>query len=54
MKKELPLSFKKHTDTLIQETKTSSQEILDFKPNKLMEPFSFNPPTVLYEVCGWL
>ena len=54
MKKELPLLFKKHTDTLIQETKTFPEETLEFKPSKPMETFPFNPPIVLCEVCKWL
>ena len=54
MKKELPLLFEKHTDTLMQETKTISEETLEFKPNKPLESFSFNPPIVLCEVCKWL
>ena len=42
MTKELLLLFKKHTDTSIQQTKTNSEETVDFKPNKPMETFSFN------------
>ena len=54
MKNKLPLLFKKHTDTLIQQTKTSSEETFEFKPNKPMETFPFNPPRVLYEVSNCL
>ena len=42
MTNELPLLIKKHTDTIIQQTKTISEETLEFKPNKPMEIFSFN------------
>ena len=44
----LPL-LKKHTDTLIEQTKTKPQETLEFKMNKQMETFSFNPPINLIE-----
>ena len=40
---------KKHTDTLIEKTKTKLQEILDFKLNKQMETFLFSPPKNLSE-----
>ena len=54
MKNKLPLFFKKHTDTLIQPTKTIAEETLEFKPSKPMETFPFNPPIVLYEVSKCL
>ena len=54
MKKELSLFLKKHADTLIQETKTISEETFEKKPKKAMESFPFNPPIVLCEVCKWL
>ena len=36
--------IKKHTDTLIEQTKTKPQETLEFKMNKQKQTFSFNPP----------
>ena len=54
MKKELPLLFKKHTDTLIQQTKAISEETLEKKTKKPLETFLFNPPIVLYKVFKWL
>ena len=39
MNNELLLLFKKHTDTLIQQTKTRPQETLEFKINKQMQIF---------------
>ena len=44
---ELLLSIKKHTDTLVEQTKTKPQEILEFKMNKQMENISFSPPLSL-------
>ena len=44
MNDELLLSIKKHTDTLIEQTKTKPQETLEFKMNKQMQSFSFSPP----------
>ena len=43
MKNELLLLFKK-ADTLIEQTKTKPQETFEFKKNKQMQTFSFNPP----------
>ena len=43
MNNELLLLFKKHTDTLIEQTKTKPQETLDLKMNKQTQNFSFNP-----------
>ena len=51
---ELLLLIKKHTDTLIQQTKTKPQETLEFKMNKQMQTFSFNPPINLLEEGKWL
>ena len=45
---------KKHTDTLIEQTKTKRQETLDFKMNKQMERFSLNPPRNLAQKGKWL
>ena len=44
MKNELLLSIKKHTDTLIEQTKTKSQETLEFKMTKQMQRLSFIHP----------
>ena len=54
MNNELLLLIKKHTDTLIEQTKTKPQETLEFKTNKQMETFSFNPPINLIEEGKWL
>ena len=39
MNNELSLLIKKHTDTLIEQTKTKPQETLEFKMNKQMQTF---------------
>ena len=49
----LPLN-KKHTDTLIEQTKTKLQETLELKMNKQKQTFSFNPPINLVEEGKWL
>ena len=54
MNNELLLLIKKHTDVLIQQTKTKPQETLEFKMNKQMQTFSFNPPMNLVEEGKWL
>ena len=54
MNNELLLLIKKHTDTLIEQTKTKLQETLEFKMNKQMQTFSFNPPINLVEEGKWL
>ena len=54
MNNELLLLTKKHTDTLIEQTKTKPQETLEFKVNKQMQTFSFNPPINLVEEDKWL
>ena len=54
MNNELLLLIKKHTDTLIDQTKTRPQETLEFKMNKQMQTFSFNPPKNLIEEDKWL
>ena len=54
MNNELLLLIKKHTDTLIQQTKTRPQETFEFKINKQMQTFSFNPPINLIEEGKWL
>ena len=54
MNNELLLLIKKHTDTLIEQTKTKPQETLEFKMNKQRQTFSFNPPINPIEEDKWL
>ena len=54
MNNELLLLIKKHTDTLIEQTKTKPQETLEFKMNKQLQTFSFSPPINLLEEGKWL
>ena len=54
MNNELLLLIKKHTDTLVEQTKTKPQETLEFEMNKQMQTFSFNPPINLVEEGKWL
>ena len=54
MNNELLFLIKKHTDTLIEQTKTKLQETFDFRMNKQMESFSFSPPINLVEEGKWL
>ena len=54
MNNELLLLIRKHTDTLIEQTKTKPQETLEFKMNQQMQIFSFNPPIILLEEGKWL
>ena len=42
MNNELLLLVKKHTDTLIEQTKARPQETLEFKMNKKMQTFPFH------------
>ena len=51
---QLLLLIKKHTHTLIQQTKTKAQETLEYKMDKQMQTFSFNPPINLVEEGKWL
>ena len=53
MNNELLLLIKKHTDTLIENTKTKPQETLEFKMNRHMQTFSFNTPINLVEEGKW-
>ena len=39
MNNEILFLFRKHTDTLVEETKTKPQETLEFKMNKQMQNF---------------
>ena len=41
MNNELLVLIKKHTDKLIEQTKTKPQGTLEFKKNKQMQTFSF-------------
>ena len=54
MNNELLLLIKKHTDTLVEQTKTKPQETLEFQMNKQMQSFSFNSPINLVEEGKWL
>ena len=54
MNNELLLLIKKHTDTLIEQTKTKPQETLEFRMSKQTQTFSFNPPINLVEEGKWL
>ena len=54
MNNELLLLIEKHTDTLIEQTRTKPQETLEFKMNKQMQTFSFNPSINLVEEDKWL
>ena len=54
MNNELLLLIKKHTDTLIENTKTKPQKTLEFKMNEQKQSFSFNTPTNLLEEGRWL
>ena len=54
MNNEMLLLIKKHTDTLIENTKTKPQETLEFIMNKQRQTFSFSPPINLIEEDKWL
>ena len=54
MNNELLLLTKKHTDTLIEQTKSGPQETLEVKLNKQLKTFSFSPPINLSEEGKWL
>ena len=49
MKNELLLFIEKHTDTMIEQTKTKPQETFEFEMKKHRETFSFSPPINLAE-----
>ena len=53
MNSELLLSIRKHTDTLIEPTKTRPQETLELKMNKQVQTFSISPPINLIEEGKW-
>ena len=46
--------IKRHTDTLIEQTKTKPQETLEYKMKKQMQFFSFSPPINLLEEGKWI
>ena len=54
MNNEVLLLLKKHTDTLIEQTRTRPQEMLEFQMKKQMQTFSFNPPITFFEEGKWL
>ena len=54
MNNKLLLLKKTHTDTLIEQTEKIPQETLDFKMNKQLETFHFNPSIYLVEENKWL
>ena len=54
MNNDLLLLIKKHTDTLIEQTRTKPQGTLEFKMKKQKQTFSFNPPINLFEEGKWL
>ena len=51
---DLLLSNKKHTDTLIEQTKTKTQETLESVMDRQMKTFSLNPPSNFSEEGKWL
>ena len=53
MNNELLLLIKKHTDTLIEQTRTKPQETLEFKMSKQRQTFAFNPSINLVEEDKW-
>ena len=54
MNNEFLLLNKKHTDTLIEQTRTKAQETLEFKMIRSVETFSFNRSLNLIEEGKWL
>ena len=46
--------MKKHTDTLIEKTKSKLQETFELKMNKHLEAFSFSSPIIVVGECKWL
>ena len=54
MNNELLFLIKKHTDTLIEQTKTKPQEMLEFKKKKQLQTFSFNHLIKLVKEGKWL
>ena len=54
MNNEWLLLIKKHTDTLIEQTKRKPQETLEFKMIRSKPTFSFNPAISLVKEGKWL
>ena len=55
MYNETIVLIKKHTDTLVTQTKTKPREAFEFKmKKKQMETFSFSPPMNLSKEVKWL
>ena len=54
MNNELLLLIKKHTDTLIEQTKTKPQETLEFEMTRSKQTFWFNHPINLVDEGKWL
>ena len=54
MNNKMLLLNKKHTDTLIEQTKTKPEETLEFKMNRQLQVFLFNRPIKLVEEGKWL
>ena len=54
MNNDLLLLIKKHTNTLIEQTKTKPHETLELEMIKPMQTISFNPPINLFEEGKWL
>ena len=54
MNVELLLLKEKHTNKLVEQTKTKPQETIEFKMNKQMQNFSLNTPINLVEEGEWL
>ena len=54
MNNELLFFIKRHTDTLIEQTKTKPQETHEFVMKKQTKTFSSNPPINLFEEGKWL
>ena len=54
MNNELLLRNKKYTDTLTEQTRSRSQETLEFKFKKPMDNFAFSRPINITEEKKWL
>ena len=54
MNNDLLLLLKRHTDKLIEQTKTRPQGTVEFKMNEQTQNFSFNPRIKLLEEDKWL
>ena len=54
MNNEFLLFVEKHSGALIEQRRRRPQETLEFKLNKQMATFSFNPPITLSEEGKWL